>query len=62
VGEESRSEVFKVTRGNCAEKETDMIIEPSSWLFWVGIFAAIVGGIFCGLLGVYIMLGKRIKN
>ena len=44
------------------QKETDMIIEPSSWLFWVGIATAVVGGIFCGLVGVYIMLGKRIKN
>jgi hypothetical protein len=40
----------------------DIYIEPSSWLFIGGVAAAIVGGIFCGLVGVYIMLGKRIKN
>jgi hypothetical protein len=40
----------------------DIIIPFSSWLFIGGIMAAIVGGIFCGLAGVYIMLGKRIKN
>ena len=40
----------------------DIIIPFSSWLFPTGIVVAILGGIFCGLVGVYIMLGRRIKN
>ncbi len=40
----------------------DITIAWSSYLFIGGIIAAILAGIFCGLVGVYVMLGKRIKN
>ena len=40
----------------------DITIAYSSWLFIGGIVAAAVGGIVCGCIGIYIMLGKRIKN
>jgi len=40
----------------------DIIVPYSSPIFWIGIAAAIIGGITCGLLFIYYLLGKRIKN
>lgn len=40
----------------------DYVVEIGSPLFWLGIGTAVVCGIVCGLLYIYRMLGKRIKN
>jgi len=40
----------------------NIVIEPSSPLFWIGIVVAVVCGVVCGLIYIYHMLGKRIKN
>ena len=40
----------------------DIIVPIDSIWFIGGIVGAIIGGICCGLYGVYVMLGKRIKN
>ncbi len=40
----------------------DIIVPFSSPIFWIGIVAAMAAGIACGLLYIYRLLGKRIKN